>query len=59
MLPLFTVPPSNGQGGQKKAIPGQFIARATTSYAPQPQRMQSQSMSRPGTEVLRHVGRAV
>src|SRR5262245_30995266 len=32
MLPLFTVPPSNGQGGQKMASPGQFIARATTSY---------------------------
>ena len=32
MMPLFSVPPANGQGPQKKVIPGQFIARATTSY---------------------------
>jgi len=32
MMPLFSVPPSNGQGSQKKAIRGQFIARATISY---------------------------
>jgi hypothetical protein len=32
MKPLFSVPPVNGQGPQKKSIPGQFIARATTSY---------------------------
>jgi hypothetical protein len=28
----FSVPPANGQGPQKKAIPGQFIAKATTNY---------------------------
>jgi hypothetical protein len=32
MKPSFSVPPANGQGPRKKAIPGQFIARATTSY---------------------------
>jgi len=32
-MSLFSVSPSNGQGSsQKKAIPGQFIAKATTSY---------------------------
>jgi hypothetical protein len=31
-VPPFSVPPANGQGPQKKAIPGQFIAKATTSY---------------------------
>jgi hypothetical protein len=32
MKPLFIVPPANGQAPQKKAVPGQFIARATSSY---------------------------
>jgi hypothetical protein len=32
MKSLSSVPPANGQGPQKKAIPGQFIAKATTSY---------------------------
>jgi hypothetical protein len=31
-VPPFSVPLANGQGPQKKAIPGQFIAKATTSY---------------------------
>jgi hypothetical protein len=31
-MSLFSAPPSNGQGSQKKAIPGQFIAKATTGY---------------------------
>src|SRR5262249_28537787 len=31
-MPLFNAPASNGEGSQKKAIPGQFIAKATTNY---------------------------
>ena len=42
--------------------PARVLARLRTATAPDAQRrlaVQSQSMSRPSTEVLRHVGRAV